>query len=62
LQRPDPYTPAGGRFLGTWPHGAITVRSHRTGLVVETFATGQRLAARSEGRQNGTEARRGEAA
>jgi hypothetical protein len=59
LQRPDPYTPAGGRFLGTWPHGAVTVRSHRTGLVVETFVTGQRFAVRSAGGQSGKEARGG---
>jgi hypothetical protein len=39
LQRADPYTPAGGRFLGTWPHGAVTVRSHRPGLVVERYHT-----------------------
>jgi hypothetical protein len=38
----------GARFLGTWPHGAVTVRSHPTGLVVETFRTGQRFAVRAE--------------
>jgi competence protein ComEC len=43
---PEPYTSMGAHFLGTWPHGAITVRSHRTGLVVETFRTGQRFAVR----------------
>src|SRR5262249_34701522 len=32
--------------LGTWPHGAVTVRSGRTGLVVETFRTGQRFVIR----------------
>jgi hypothetical protein len=36
------------RFLGTWPHAAVTVRWHRTGLVVETFRTGQRFAVRAE--------------
>jgi competence protein ComEC len=46
---PEPYTAAGAQFLGTWPHGAVTVRSHRTGLVVETFTTGQRIAVRPEG-------------
>jgi competence protein ComEC len=35
----EPYTPMGATFLGTWPHGAITVRSHASGLVVETFQT-----------------------
>jgi competence protein ComEC len=44
----EPYSEDGARFLGTWPHGAVTVRSHRTGLVVETFRTGQRFAVRSE--------------
>jgi len=46
---PDPYTAAGTQFLGTWPHGAVTVRSHRTGLVVETFQTGQRFVVRPGG-------------
>ncbi len=27
----------------TWPNGAITLRSHRTGLIAETYRTGQRL-------------------
>ncbi len=30
-------------FLRTWDDGAVTVRSHSTGLVVETFLTQQRL-------------------
>ena len=37
---------AGGQgavFLGTWPHGAITVRSGPGGMAVETFTTGQRF-------------------
>jgi competence protein ComEC len=33
----EPYSRAGARFLGTWPHGAITIRSSRDGLHVETF-------------------------
>lgn len=33
----------------TWPHGAITIRSHATGLTAETFRTGQRLVVRSGG-------------
>jgi competence protein ComEC len=45
---PDPYKDIGARFLGTWPHGAITIRSHRTGLVVETFLTGERFAVRTD--------------
>jgi competence protein ComEC len=44
----EPYTARGAQFLATWPHGAVTVRSHPTGLVVETFATGQRLVLRAE--------------
>jgi competence protein ComEC len=40
---PDPYASVGAQFLGTWPHGAVTVHSRQGGLVVETFQTGQRL-------------------
>jgi competence protein ComEC len=40
---PDPRLAPGIPFWGTWPHGAITVRSRRGRLVVETFITGQRL-------------------
>jgi competence protein ComEC len=42
-QKSEPYTAAGAHFLGTWPHGAVTIRSDRSGLVVETFQTGQRF-------------------
>jgi competence protein ComEC len=31
----------------TWPNGAITIHSHSTGLVAETFATGKREVVRS---------------
>jgi hypothetical protein len=37
----------GARFLGTWPHGAVTVRSHTSGLVIETFQTRHRFVIRS---------------
>jgi len=37
----DPYAASGAQFLGTWPHGAITIRSHPDGLTVETFQTRQ---------------------
>jgi competence protein ComEC len=47
---PEPYTSRGARFLGTWPHGAVTVRSHGSGLAVETFVTGERFVVRSAGR------------
>ena len=43
---PNPYEAAGVRFLGTWPHGAVTVRSHASGLVVETFVTKERFVLR----------------
>jgi competence protein ComEC len=39
----DEYTKAGARLLGTWPHGAVTVRSSAAGLTVETHRTGLRL-------------------
>lgn len=39
----EPYSQRGSIFLGTWPHGAITVRSSEAGLWVETFRTGQRF-------------------
>lgn len=31
-------------YWGTWPHGAITIRSHASGIVAETYGTQQRLA------------------
>jgi competence protein ComEC len=36
---PEPYTEGSAVFLGTWPHGAVTVRSNSLGLAVETFLT-----------------------
>lgn len=45
----EPYTAAGATFLGTWPHGAVTVRSARGGLVAETYRTGQRIVVRGSG-------------
>jgi competence protein ComEC len=45
---PEPYTVKGARFLSTWADGAITIRSHSTGMVVETFVTGQRFVLRTE--------------
>jgi competence protein ComEC len=41
--KPNPYAASGAPFLGTWPHGAITIRSRREELTVETFQTGQKL-------------------
>jgi competence protein ComEC len=43
----ESYKAVRATFLGTWPHGAVTVRSHATGLVVETFRTKLRFAVRS---------------
>jgi competence protein ComEC len=34
-------------YWPTWPNGAVTIRSHSTGLVAETFATRQRMVVRS---------------
>jgi len=43
---PEPYSRAGARFLGTWPNGAVTVRSSLDGLVVETYRTQERITLR----------------
>jgi competence protein ComEC len=40
---PALYRQHGAWYLGTWPHGAVTIRSRAGELTVETFATGQRL-------------------
>jgi competence protein ComEC len=42
----EPYTATSARYLGTWPHGAITIHSRTEGLVVETFQTEERFVAR----------------
>jgi competence protein ComEC len=42
----EPYSSRGARFLGTWPHGAITVRSRGEAMTVETFRTGERFRVR----------------
>ncbi len=43
----EPYTPIGAQFLGTWPHGAVTIHSHASGLVIETFKSRQRFVIRN---------------
>jgi hypothetical protein len=43
-----PYREMGARFLPTWSHGAVTVRIHMTGMVVETYRTGERIVVRTE--------------
>jgi competence protein ComEC len=40
---PNMYADHGAIFLSTWPHGAVTLISHKSGLVVETFSTHQRF-------------------
>jgi hypothetical protein len=42
----DPYTERQVPLVGTWPHGAVTVRSSAGELVVETFYTRQHFALR----------------
>jgi competence protein ComEC len=49
---PDIYAAGGAQFLSTAEQGAVTVRSHVSGLVVETFRTGQRIVVRSGGAGN----------
>ncbi|HJZ89901.1 MAG TPA: ComEC/Rec2 family competence protein [Gemmataceae bacterium] len=41
------YRGRGIPYWPTWPEGAITIRSHATGLTAETFATGQRVVVRA---------------
>ncbi len=45
----DAYRALGTRYLSTWAHGAVTIHSHSTGLVVETFRTAERFVVRSAG-------------
>jgi competence protein ComEC len=44
---PAMYADHGARFLSTWPHGAVTFISHKSGLVVESFGTRERFVVRS---------------
>jgi competence protein ComEC len=46
---PAAYAAGGAEFLSTHEHGAVTVRSHPSGLAAETFRTGRRLAVRGGG-------------
>jgi competence protein ComEC len=48
-QVPTVYESRGARYLGTWPHGAVTIRSHRTGLIAETFRSVDRFVVRMGG-------------
>jgi len=45
-----PYREVGAEFLPTWLHGAVTVRVHETGLVVETYRSGERFIVRPAAR------------
>jgi competence protein ComEC len=45
------YRAVGAEVVPTWPHGAVTVRSHASGLVIETFVTRKRLILRTERRE-----------
>jgi competence protein ComEC len=54
IRPPEPYTARGAVFLGTWPHGAVTIRSHESGLLVETFTTTQRFVAQRGGPSAGS--------
>jgi competence protein ComEC len=44
---PAMYADFGARYLGTWPEGAVTFISHKSGLIAETFCTGERFVVRS---------------
>lgn len=41
--KPEPYTAIGATYLGTWPHGAVTVISRPDLLTVDTISTGKHL-------------------
>jgi competence protein ComEC len=49
---PDMYAASGAQFLSTADQGAVTVRSHVSGLVVKAFRTGQRIVVRADGDGN----------
>jgi competence protein ComEC len=51
------YQKVGAQFLSTWPHGAVTVRTRRGGMVVETFATKERFVFRGAARNEKAAAR-----
>ena len=48
----ESYEGVGAHLLDTRQHGAVTVRSHASGVVVETFSTKQRIAVRSGKRED----------
>jgi competence protein ComEC len=46
------YRRVGSQVLDTYQHGAVTVRSHSSGIVVETFQTKERFAIRGVNRED----------
>src|SRR5262249_18175834 len=46
----EAYRKVGAEVVPTWTHGAVTVRSHASGLVVETFLTHRSVPLRNERR------------
>jgi competence protein ComEC len=50
-QVPAIYEGGGATYLGTWPHGAVTIISHKTGLVAETFKTHKQFVVRAGGQK-----------
>jgi competence protein ComEC len=48
-QVPAVYESGGATYLGTWPNGAVTIVSHKTGLVAETFRTHKQIVVRAGG-------------
>jgi competence protein ComEC len=46
------YRQVGARVLDTYQKGAVTIRSHASGLVVETFRGKERFAVRAENRED----------
>jgi competence protein ComEC len=48
-QVPAIYESGGATYLGTWPNGAVTIVSHKTGLVAETFRTHKQFVVRAGG-------------
>jgi competence protein ComEC len=47
------YRDAGARYLSTGKDGAVVLRSHASGLVVETFRTGERFVVRAPAERKG---------
>jgi competence protein ComEC len=48
----DPYQNASVRLLNTGEHGAVTLRVHSSGVIVETFVTSQRFVLRTSHRES----------